>query len=38
MQQAPANPFATTKNKYFDSYAQSLPPAGQGLNTPNYLG
>ena len=35
------NPFATTKNKYFDNYARSRAeerPAGasQSLNTPNY--
>mgnify|MGYP007047529118 CR=1 FL=1 len=31
------NPFATTKNKYFDNYAGTLPAgANQSLNTPTY--
>ena len=42
MQQAQAqpshvNPFATTKNKYLDNFASSLPAgANQALNTPSY--
>lgn len=42
MQQAQAqpsqgNPFATTKNKYLDNFASSLPAgANQQLNTPSY--
>jgi hypothetical protein len=31
------NPFATTKNKYFDNFANTQTvPNGQSLNTPNY--
>ena len=31
------NPFATTKNKYFDNFAASMPAgANQSLNTPTY--